>query len=92
MLVPGVERSLAQLNMVREIEVTGKEVRLKLAATALNPETQELVKSRAKQALKSLLGANRLALEFVPAKPKDLNQIGRVIAVMSGKGGWANPW
>jgi len=86
-LVPSVERSLAQLNMVREIEVTGKEVRLKLAATALNPEAQELVKSRVKQALKSLPGANRLALEFVPAKPKDLNQIGRVIAVMSGKGG-----
>jgi len=86
-LVPRMGRSLAQLNMIREVEVINDRVKVTLASTALDSATQEWVEAKARAVLEELNEIKEVAVEFVEAKPQELNQIGRVLAIMSGKGG-----
>ena len=86
-LVPGVMRSLVELNLVRQVAISDKRVAISLASAALNKETQEWLKAQVRDVIKRLPGVNDVETAFVEAKPKDVNEIGNVIAVMSGKGG-----
>ncbi len=86
-LVPAVKRSVVQLNLVREIDLTDGEVKLSLASAALNTGTQDWVKVKSKEALGKLPGINEAEVSFVEARPQQLNDVGHIIAVMSGKGG-----
>ena len=86
-LVPGVMRSLTQLNMVRAVELSNGGLKVSLASTALDPAAQDWVQEKATSALEKLPEVNQVAIEFVEAKPRELNQIRHIIAVMSGKGG-----
>jgi len=86
-LVPGVMRSLVKLNLVRQVAISDKRVAISLASAALNKETQEWLKAQVRDVIKRLPGVNNVETSFVEAKPKDVNQIGSVMAVMSGKGG-----
>jgi Mrp family chromosome partitioning ATPase len=86
-LVPAVKRSLVGLNLVREITVSAGRVKVSLASAALNGETQDWVKTKAGEVLGKLPGVGDVEVSFIEAKPKDLNQISHIIAVMSGKGG-----
>jgi Mrp family chromosome partitioning ATPase len=86
-LVPGVMRSLVKLNLVRQIAISDEKVDINLASAALNEETQEWLKAQVRDVIKRLPGVNDVETAFVEATPKDVNEIGSVIAVMSGKGG-----
>jgi Mrp family chromosome partitioning ATPase len=86
-LVPGVMRSIVKLNLVREVSISGEKVDIDLASAALSQETQEWLKSKVQDAIKSLPGVSTVNMNFVDLKPKDVNEIKKVIAVMSGKGG-----
>jgi len=87
-LVPGAMRSLEKLNLVREVTVSDRRVRLTLASTALNAGAQDWVKNRAMAAVGDKLPeVDGVEVEFTEAKPAELNKIGHIIAVMSGKGG-----
>ena len=86
-LVPGVMRSLVKLNLVRQVAISDKRVAISLASAALNKETQHWLEAKVRDVIKRLPGVNNVATSFVEAKPKDVNEIGSVIAVMSGKGG-----
>ena len=86
-LIPGIGRSLTGLNMIRAVKVNSDRLKVTLASTGLNADTQEHVRDKASSALKELPGIKGIAIEFEEAKPQDLNQIDQVIAVMSGKGG-----
>jgi len=86
-LVPGASRTLAQLNLVREVTVTGDKAEITLANAALLPEAQEWLKQRVEKVAGALPGIKEVNVAFTDAKPKELNEIGNVIAVMSGKGG-----
>jgi len=86
-LIPEIGRSLTSLNMTRAVEVDSDRLKVTLASTALNPATQEWVQDKARSALEGLPGVKEIAIEFEQVKPQDLNQIGHIIAVMSGKGG-----
>ena len=86
-MVPGVMRDINGLNLVRHITTSGKEVKITLASTALSDETQKFVTTKAKEVVGKLSGVKRVEFEFAEAKPTELNQIGNIIAVMSGKGG-----
>lgn len=86
-LVPGVSRSVVQLNMIRHIEIADNVVKVTLASTALSQSSQDWVGTKAKAAVKALPDINEVEVEFIGIKPAELNQISQVTAVMSGKGG-----
>jgi metal-sulfur cluster biosynthetic enzyme len=48
-LVPGVMRDVEGLNLVKQIATSEKEVKITLAATGLNEETQKFVTTKAKE-------------------------------------------
>jgi Mrp family chromosome partitioning ATPase len=86
-LVPGVMRDLNGLNLVRKVDASAKGVKITLASTALNEETQQWVITKSKEMVGKLAGVKKVDIEFSEAKPAELNKIGSIIAVMSGKGG-----
>jgi ATP-binding protein involved in chromosome partitioning len=86
-LVPGVTRSLTKLNLVRQINISGENVDISLASAALNQDAQQWLKTKVEDAIKSLPSVSVVNANFVDLKPKDINEIKSIIAVMSGKGG-----
>ena len=86
-LVPGVGRSIAQLNMIRGTKVAGNVVKVTLASTALSPDSQDWIRTKTKAVVEKLPEVNEVEIEFIETKPTELNQINHTIAVMSGKGG-----
>jgi hydrogenase maturation protease len=86
-LVPGVMRSLVQMNLVRDIEVKDGEVKVTLASTAMPAEAQNWLQDKVTSTIRELTGVKEATVELVEAKPKELNQIQDIVAVMSGKGG-----
>jgi len=86
-LVPHVVRSLHYMNLIRDITITGQRINVTLASTALDVNTQGWISSKIEEALHGLTDVTEVHVEYTDAKPAELNQIGNVIAVMSGKGG-----
>ena len=86
-LVPEIRRSLTQLNMIRAIDVANDKLKVTLASTAIDSANQDSVRARARDVLEKLHEIKEVDIEFVEAKPQELNQIGHVLAIMSGKGG-----
>jgi hydrogenase maturation protease len=84
--VPQAEQSVSDLNLVRKIEINGSKVVITLASTALAEEVQKFVEAGTRAAL-AQLKITDLKIEFVEAKPEELNKITNIVAVMSGKGG-----
>ena len=84
--VPLVEQSITDLNLVRKIAIVDKNITITLASTALAADVQDFVAAGTKAALEEFKGYN-IAVEFVEAKPEELNDIKHIVAVMSGKGG-----
>ena len=85
--VPGIGRGIVAMGLVRGIEVDGSGVKVLLASTALIPGVQRWIADRVREAVEQLEGVDRVEVEYRAAKAKELNRIGRIIAVMSGKGG-----
>ena len=86
-LVPGIMRSLGELNLVREVTISDRRVKVVVASAALGDGVQEWITNKTKEVLANLPEINEAEVEFTGAKPSELNQINHVIAVMSGKGG-----
>jgi len=86
-LVPGAMRSLVKMNLVRDISVADGKIDITLASAALAEGAQGWLKDRIKDATGKLDGVNEVNVSFVDGKPKELNEINNVVAVMSGKGG-----
>ncbi|GAJ15146.1 unnamed protein product, partial [marine sediment metagenome] len=86
-LIPGAMRSLEGLNLIREVAISDRKIKITLASAALGSETQNWIKTKTKDVLGELPEVNEVEIKFAEAKPSEVNKIGRVIAVMSGKGG-----
>jgi hydrogenase maturation protease len=86
-LVLGVMRSLVKMNLVRQVRIADHKVDVTLASAALAPPAQEWLKDKIKDVTGKIKGVEEINVSFVDGKPKDLNQISHIIAVMSGKGG-----
>ncbi len=86
-LVPEVKRSIVGLNLIREVAISDGKVKVSLASAALNESAQDWLKTKVSEVLGKLPGVNGVEVNFAEAKPKELNDITHVIAVMSGKGG-----
>ena len=86
-LVPGIMRSVVQMNLVRSTEVKDGKAKISLASTAIPNEFHSWLKDKVAAEVGELSGVEEVAVELVEARPKELNQIGKIVAVMSGKGG-----
>ena len=86
-LVPGIMRSLVQMNLVRSAEVNEGKAKVTLASTAIAAQHHKSLKEQAAAAVRELPGVEEVTVDLVEVKPKELNQIEKIIAVMSGKGG-----
>jgi Mrp family chromosome partitioning ATPase len=87
-LVPGIKRSIAELNLVREVAfLLNRGVKVTLASAALGSDAQDWVKTKTKEVIEKLPEVNKVEIAFTEAKPAELNKIDNIIAVMSGKGG-----
>jgi len=86
-LVPGIMRSLVQMNLVRSAEVNDGKAKVTLASTAIPTEHHKSLKDQVAAAVSKLPGVKEVTVDLVEVKAKELNQIGKVIAIMSGKGG-----
>jgi hydrogenase maturation protease len=86
-LVPAARRSVVGLNLVRNVTISDGKVNIVLASTGLIPGAQDWIKTGVKEAIKKLPEVKEVKVEYVDAKPKDLNKIENIFAVMSGKGG-----
>jgi Mrp family chromosome partitioning ATPase len=86
-LVPGVKRSLPVMNLVKDVTVVDGKANITLANAALMKESQDWIKEKIIVGVGKLDSVKEVDVSFVEAKPKELNKITSVIAVMSGKGG-----
>jgi len=86
-LVPGTMRSLVQMNLVRSTEVKDGKAKIDLASTAIPAQHHSWLKDKAAAAVSELSGVEEVTVDLIEAKPQELNQIDKIIAVMSGKGG-----
>jgi len=101
---PELRRSLVELDMVKDVEIEGGQVRFTLALTTLACPLKDQIVSQARAAVLAVQGveAAEVTLREMTAEEKrrlgigspeeggiaeHLNDIKRVIAVMSGKGG-----
>lgn len=86
-LVPGAMRSLVQMNLLRNIEIKDGEAKITLASTAIPAQSQDWLRAKVTTAVRELPEVKEVVVDLVETKPKELNQIQNIIAVMSGKGG-----
>ena len=86
-LVPDVRRSLVRMNLVQKVSTANQKVEVALASAALAPAVQELIKAKVEEVVGEVSGVKAVNVSFAEGKPKDLNKISHIIAVMSGKGG-----
>ncbi len=86
-IVPGTTRSIVKANLIRDIKAANGKVNLKLSSAALAPGVQEWLADRIKESIGDLPKVKEVDVAFTDEKPKDINEIGNIIAIMSGKGG-----
>ena len=86
-LVPGVRRNLVQMNLVQDIEVKDGKAKVTLASTAISAQYHSWLKDKVTETIRELPEVTEAAVDLIEVKPKELNKINHVIAVMSGKGG-----
>ena len=86
-LVPGVKRSIIDLNLIKEVDITDRQVKVTLASAALSSSAQEWIETKLRESVEKLPEVNGVKIEFTAAKPAEVNKIDHIIAVMSGKGG-----
>ena len=100
---PELKRNLVELGMVRQVDLTGRQVQVTLALTTLACPLKDRIVGDARQAVLALDGVEQMEVRLTemsveekerlrPKEPAsgaaaDLNDIRHVIAVMSGKGG-----
>jgi len=80
-------RSLAKANLLRDVGIADGQVKVTLASAALAAGVQEWLADRIKESVGNLSKVKTVEVLFTDEKPKDLNEIGNIIAIMSGKGG-----
>jgi Mrp family chromosome partitioning ATPase len=86
-IVPGTMGSLVKFNLVRRVAVSDGKVDISLASAALDTGVQEWLSDKVRDVVKMLPGVLDVEMSFEGGACKDANDVGSVIAVMSGKGG-----
>jgi len=86
-LVPGISRSVSDMNLVQGIELQENKVKISFASTALAESTQDWISEKTREVIKGYEKGAEVEIEFLEKRPAEINRIKNVIAIMSGKGG-----
>jgi Mrp family chromosome partitioning ATPase len=84
---PGNTRKLVDLNTIREVKIDGEKVEITAATTVFDDQAKIWLKGAIENVALKQDGVKEVNVNLVALKPKEINAIGSVIAVMSGKGG-----
>lgn len=85
-IVPGADRSLLQLGLVRSVERADGRVRVVLGDAALQDEVKRMVGEALRIAIASVTGED-CEVAFSSMSVEEANCIAHTVAIMSGKGG-----
>ncbi|MCK9357586.1 MAG: Mrp/NBP35 family ATP-binding protein [Dehalococcoidia bacterium] len=85
-IVPGAERSLLQLGLVRDVERADGQVHIVLGDAALADESQQAVAESVRVAVAAVTGEDAF-VEFTSMTTEEANDVRHTVAIMSGKGG-----
>ena len=85
-IVPGSERSLLQLGLVRSVERADGQFRIVLGDAALMHDVQRTVHESLRVAVAAVTGEDAL-IEFTKMSTEEANEVRHTVAIMSGKGG-----
>ena len=85
--VPGVMRTLEEMNLIREVSVSNGRANIVLSSAGLYPGAQRWIREKAVESVRKLSDVKEADIEFRLVPPKQLNRIAHHLAVMSGKGG-----
>lgn len=85
-IVPGAERSLLQLGLVRSVERADEQVRIVLGDAALEEDLQQTIRESLRVAVAAVTGEDAL-IEFSKMSTEEANEVRHTVAIMSGKGG-----
>jgi len=86
-MVPVVTRSVMDMNLLRSVDINDNRMKITLSNAALSDEVRDQIRTEIQDKLIGLDGIDMVGVDFEESKPADVNQVGKVIAVMSGKGG-----
>ena len=86
-LVPGIQRNLAGMNLLQGVKLSGNNLDITVASTALDENAQGWIREKCAGVVKDLDGSLQTAITFIDKRPPEINRVKNVIAVMSGKGG-----
>jgi ATP-binding protein involved in chromosome partitioning len=84
--IMGLDNSLGEMNLVKEVTVDNTDVSVVLDSAALGEDVKEKIKKTVTIAVSKLAGVTGVEVKFV-SPTADLNHVKNVIAIMSGKGG-----
>jgi len=84
--VPGAERSLQQLGLVRSVEHEDGQVRIVLGDAGVVDESKRVLADSVRVAVAAVTGEDAV-VEFTKMTTEEANDIRHTVAVMSGKGG-----
>jgi len=85
-IVPGAERSILRLGLVRSVERVDGQVRIVLGDAALVDEAKTAVDESVRVAVAAVTGEDAV-VQFTAMTTEEANHIVHTVAVMSGKGG-----
>ena len=86
-LVPAITRSVIQMNLLRGVDINGSQMKVTLSNAALDLDIQGWITKEIQDKLQAMEGIDLVNVDFEEAKPQDINKVGKVVGVMSGKGG-----
>ncbi|MCR4395059.1 MAG: iron-sulfur cluster assembly protein, partial [Dehalococcoidales bacterium] len=69
-IVPGVKRSVWDMNLIREVSISGEEIRINLASTGLVAAAQNWVETKARHVLEQIPGVKKVQVTYSEAKPE----------------------
>jgi len=85
-IVPGAERSVLQLGLVRSIDRADGQVRIVLGDAALVDEAKQAVDESVRVGVAAVTGEDAV-VQYTSMTTEEANHIDHTVAVMSGKGG-----
>ena len=98
---PELGKNVVELGMIRDIQVTDGQVKILLALTVAGCPMRDQLRNQTQAAAAAVPGVEQVTVELTsmtaeerqklhgraPSPAMNLNQIGRVVAILSGKGG-----